>query len=67
MTATHKLKSFFSRAEAPFNHPTFQNREATHIFVVNETDFGPRRLESSVKFEKRWNELGNSETILQGS
>ena len=42
------IEELFSRAEAPFNHPTFQNREATHIFVVNETDFGPR-LEKAVQ------------------
>ena len=43
-----QTEELFSRAGAPFNHPTFQNREATHIFVVNETDFGPR-LEKAVQ------------------
>ena len=43
-----QIEELFSRAEAPLNHPTFQNREATHIFVVNETDFG-RRLEKAVQ------------------
>ena len=31
-----QIEELFSRAEAPFNHPTFQNRKATHIFVVNK-------------------------------
>ena len=43
-----QIEKLFSRAEAPFNHPIFQNRETTHIFVVNETDFGPR-LEKAVQ------------------
>ena len=38
------IEELFSRAEAPVNHPTFQNPE----FVVNETDFGPR-LEKAVQ------------------
>ena len=57
------IEELFSRAGALFNHLTFQNREATHNFVVNETDFDPR-LEKQCKV---WEKLGNSETILQGS
>ena len=29
-----EIEELFLRVEAPFDHPTFQNREATHIFVV---------------------------------
>ena len=40
-----QIEELFSRAEAPFNHLTFQNRD---IFVDNEMDFGPR-LEKAVQ------------------
>ena len=43
-----EIEKLFSRAEAPFNNPTFQNHEATHILVVNKTDFG-QRLEKAVQ------------------
>ena len=43
-----QIEELFLRPEESFNHPAFQNREATHIFVVNETYFGPR-LEKAVQ------------------
>ena len=61
-----QIEELFSRAEAPFNHPTFQNREATHIFVVNETHFGPRLEKAVQSLRKDGTSLGILRPFCRG-